>query len=77
MRWLLIVLIAFLMVSCAPKPGKGLYDAISQEDRERTAAITGQVISDAYNEKPCIDDTDCGPGQICVENRCAVKPSAE
>lgn len=74
MRWVLIIAIVFLLTACTAGEGKGMYGALAKSQRENAGAITGQVIGDIYTTRPCIDETDCGPSQACVNATCVVAP---
>lgn len=73
MRAFIILFLALFLVACAAEQGKGMYGALSKASREQTAAITGQVIGNVYNDRTCFDDGDCGPSQVCVNQTCVVK----
>ena len=73
MRLFIALALVMLLVGCAfqSEQGKGLVGFNKQAQQE--TAITGQVISDIYNTNPCMDDTDCGPSQVCINQTCHVK----
>ena len=75
MRLLIILALVLLLTACFPKAeqGKGMYGALSSDQRQQTNAITGQVIGDIYNQQSCADDSNCGPGQACVNQTCVLK----
>lgn len=61
-----------LLVACAPaKVGETLMDKTDLDD-----ALTGRAVDQAF-ERFCESENACGPGQVCVDNRCVLPPNEE